>query len=434
MPGLSGDSFLKGVNTGSAMFSRIMKPILAREQMAQRKKMQEAQLAQQWQSHLDNLAVRKMQEARLGEMIPLQRMIALENLKKLQLENDPTAQVKYFEQLLGASNNKSSDNTTNLSGQGMFPLEENASSNPGNNFDLMAIKNDMSPHGLALRSVLEKKFPSMFKEVNRPYQGAARNALDLERLKKEYGEGSEVYQNAKAEQEANIQGKRDLSLIRDRTISGLKPGERWIKDENTGERIGIQHTLNEKERNAEEGRAMFNELYPIVYKGAAPFSGEGSIRKLEEAAANYKTDPNARKMFDDFLLAEKALTATVVNEAATLNAGKTNQTYRQLRESLIADDIPRKIKSLIKQYQIPASANLKSALSFQKLLNEATTNSRKMVPATRDLYFSPELQNKKSQQQELSTPKSVIVINPEGKRFETTEENAAHLPEGWKRG
>jgi len=83
LPGMNGDMFLKGVNTGSNMLSRIMQPILSREQMAnqkyiheaqlaQQKKIQEAQLAQQLRTHLDNLSLSKQTQNRLGQLLPHQ--------------------------------------------------------------------------------------------------------------------------------------------------------------------------------------------------------------------------------------------------------------------------------------------------------------------------------------------------------------------------
>jgi len=261
----------------------------------------------------------------------------------------------------------------------------------------------------------------------------------LAKLKKEVGENSEVYQNAKNAYDAQLDAKKDLRDLRARTKQGLKPGEKEFFDEQTGEPLGKEIPLTSAERQSEEGNILFNELYPYVYKGAAPFSGEGSIRRLEQAAANYKKDPKARKLFDDFLLAEKMLAATTVNEASTLKAGRTNRTYNMLKESLDAQDVPKTIKKLIKQYGLPASAQLKASMNYQKALSEARQKARKGTPATQKLFYNPEMQAQHEAQGNKEQPnsnenKAVIVIDPNGKKFETTEANAAHLPKGWKRG
>lgn len=222
--------------------------------------------------------------------------------------------------------------------------------------------------------------------------GPARDASDLEKLKKKEGEDSEVYKNAKASYDAQVDAKKDLRDLRARTKAGLKPGEKEFFDKDSGAPLGKEIPLSAKEREAEEGNIMFNELYPYVYKGGAPFSGEGSIGRLQNAAAHYKTDPKARKMFDNLLLSDKMLAATTVNEASTLKAGKTNTTYKMLKESLEAQDVPRLIKKLIKEYNIPASAQLRSGMRYQKLLSEARQKARKGTPATQKLFYNPEQQ------------------------------------------
>lgn len=281
-------------------------------------------------------------------------------------------------------------------------------------------------------------FDPLSQEKENVLHGAARDAADLAKLKEQVGENSEVYQNAKAQYDASLDAKKDLRDIRARTKAGLKTGEKEFFDPQTGEPLGKEIPLTAKEREAEEGNILFNELYPYVYKGAFPFSGEGSITRLENAAANYKTDPKARKLFDDFLLSDKVMAATAVNEASTLKSGHTNQTYNRLKESLESQDVPKAIKNIIKRYQIPASAQLKAAMRYQKILSDARIKARKGTPATQKLFYNPELQAQHEQQVNEgvtdSNPKPVIVIDPNGKQFETSEENAAHLPEGWKRG
>jgi hypothetical protein len=55
LPGVPGESFLKGLDTGSTLFTRMMAPILHREQQAR-----------QWQQHQDTLAQHKADQARLA--------------------------------------------------------------------------------------------------------------------------------------------------------------------------------------------------------------------------------------------------------------------------------------------------------------------------------------------------------------------------------
>jgi hypothetical protein len=91
-------------------------------------------------------------------------------------------------------------------------------------------------------------------------------------------------------------------------------------------------------------------------------------------------------------LAEKMLAATTVNEASTLNAGRTNQTYKMLKESLDSQDVPNLIKKLIKQYQLPASASLKAGMRYQEALSKARSKAKKGTPATAKHFYNPERQ------------------------------------------
>lgn len=75
---LPGNSFLKGLDTGSTMFSRLMQPALERE----KQKQQAEQFAQE-------LALKKQQEARMGANSGLNRQILEQNLLKLKHSNDP---------------------------------------------------------------------------------------------------------------------------------------------------------------------------------------------------------------------------------------------------------------------------------------------------------------------------------------------------------
>ncbi len=61
LPGAPGEAFLNGLNTGSGMFSRIMQPV-----------MQQRGQEQQWQQHLQNLAIKQQEQERLAQLMPYQ--------------------------------------------------------------------------------------------------------------------------------------------------------------------------------------------------------------------------------------------------------------------------------------------------------------------------------------------------------------------------
>jgi len=403
---LPGTSFLKGIDTGSTLFSRIMQPILEREK--------QKQLEQHFQ---EKLKLDKATASRAAQAAIDAHKLAMNKL-------DPTFEARQYEALENYWRNKGqSSNQNNLSqetntnvqvptqpvgeGQGVYSNEglearktmpENTNV-PSENRNLAGPDLELMKSNPMLRGWFKKHFgydPLAVGKEN-VLHGPARDAADLDKLKKQVGENSEVYQNAKAAYDAQLDAKKDLRDLRARTKAGLKPGEKEFFDKDTGAPLGKEIPLTAAERQSEEGNILFNELYPYVYKGASPFSGEGSITRLEQAASHYKTDPKARKMFDDFLLAEKMLAATTVNESATLKAGKTNRTYNMLKESLESQDIPNIIKKLVKQFEIPASAQLKASMRYQKALSEARKKARKGTPATQKLFYNPELQAENEQ-------------------------------------
>lgn len=87
---LPGNSFLKGIDTGSTMFSRLMQPVLEREKQKQQQEQFEKELA-----------LKKQQEARLGANSGLNRQILEQQLRALKDKNDPRASVNRINQLLG---------------------------------------------------------------------------------------------------------------------------------------------------------------------------------------------------------------------------------------------------------------------------------------------------------------------------------------------
>lgn len=417
MPDLPGNALLKGLDTGGALFTRLMQPRLAREQQA---------LEREKQKQLDQHFLQKL----------MAEKEAAERSQAFQSRFDPQKMAIMQQQLLGLKQRNDPNYELNK-----FMTAAKAFGGENGGVDIEQFKNNP-----LLRGFFKHQFgvDPLSGIGGGSYHGAAQEAYDLERLKNEVGEDSPVYKNAKADYESKINTRNDLKDLRSRTKAGLKTGEKEFFDPQSGEPLGKEIPLTAKERESEEGNILFNELYPHVYKGASPFSGEGSIRRLENAASHYKTDPRARKLFDDFLLAEKMLAATTVNEASTLKAGRTNRTYGILKESLEAQDIPKLVKKLVKEYKLPPEAQLRAAMRYQKLLSDARNKARKSVPATQKLFYNPEQQAQYESQMneggalinpnETEKNNEVIVIDPNGKRFKTTAENAANLPKGWRRG
>jgi len=92
IPGLPADALLRGVNTGGGLYSRIMQPILEREQQEIRKR----QLEEQKRQFAEQMGLRREQFARSGQNMDLQRAILGEQLQNLQHKNDPNWEMNNF--------------------------------------------------------------------------------------------------------------------------------------------------------------------------------------------------------------------------------------------------------------------------------------------------------------------------------------------------
>ena len=153
-------------------------------------------------------------------------------------------------------------------------------------------------------------------------------------------------------------------------ISGLPKGHFFVRD-NEGNVVGESRPKTQKEKDIDRGTVLFDTFYPVVNKGLNYYSAFNSMANFERDAANYKRDPEARKRFDDFLLAYKLRTVTGVNEAARFGAGKTNQTYNRFFETLTDLDVPKRLQKLVKEYQVINEANIKAGDRFHKMLTKA---------------------------------------------------------------
>lgn len=396
MPGLPGQSFLQGVNIGSSMFQRLLQPYIAREQM---------RLAHQ----LD----------------PIRAQLLQEQVQGLQNENNPNYYQGLAESILGTQGAQAQANQPN---QGA-PLQQNRGYSPQdlqgtlftapqlsslNNVQNPAFKAPMqAPEGfledmnedvntipehaakeiaalppaknavdeLAKRLFIKKKFGiDLGRKEGGVLQGAAREATDLERVKQLYGEDSPVYQMAKENYDLKEQRKEALARKAEQAIGGLKTGDKWMKDEE-GNIIGIESQPTKEEKNKLEGRAFFNEVYPVLSAGLNKYAGKGSITQFASDANSYNVDPAATQRIDDYLLGQKLVSSAYIKEAATLAAGKQKEVYRGLKNSIDSSDIPQTQSRLTKEYLLPQGAFAKADTRFNEILNQATESAEKSVPA-----------------------------------------------------
>lgn len=114
LPGQPGQALLQGINTGSSLISRIMQPIIQREQLAQQQK-----------QHMEDLALRNKQFQHSGMFDDLRRKIMEQQLLRTTHLNDPNYEFNEFNRLFGGENTQSSTPVGRPGeGGGLFNAEE----------------------------------------------------------------------------------------------------------------------------------------------------------------------------------------------------------------------------------------------------------------------------------------------------------------------
>ena len=233
---------------------------------------------------------------------------------------------------------------------------------------------------------LKKQEMKATRDKQIPFEGVAREAYDVQRLENQFGKDSPMVLNAKRAYEAKMQARDDLSQTRDRTITGLKTGERWLYSDDKKTILGKQREPTQKERDEYSGRGALNHVLPII-NNASWAGGQGSITRFAKYASEYETNPEATKAIDDYLLADKLRTATTIKEAVTLGGGKQKAVFEKINNSLDASDIPKKIETLLKQFALPPSALQKANERFLNVINESTELGHRAVPPYVTEYF-----------------------------------------------
>jgi hypothetical protein len=235
LPELTGDTLRKAFATGSNMYSNIMNPIISREQMANQKKMQESQLAQQkqlqeaqlaqaWKRHIDELALRKQQEARLAANMGLQQQLLQHKLKGLKFDEAMQQMLMggantYPQQKMSHPNQEVGEGNGAFSQQGLQEAQQpqqqapqaSPQGAPGMNFDMLR-QNPM------LRGFFKHKFgfDPLAPAPETPDQKRAadlQSKMDLENLKTD--------NKAKAiEQKELVAVKKDLPTL-EKSLKGV---------------------------------------------------------------------------------------------------------------------------------------------------------------------------------------------------------------------
>ena len=237
------------------------------------------------------------------------------------------------------------------------------------------------------KAVLQSLTPKQPVLKQQAYTGPAAEAISLQRLIDQYGEDSPVVKQALDLAAQKSESNAALNDQRKRRAGGLKPGEEWVEDPGTKEKIGISRDFTKDEKKEEKGRIFFNTVYEQMLPSMSYYSGENSIKKFNNDIVNYKNDEKAKKRIDNYLTAIQLLPSAMVKENATIGGANTNQVYNRLYKSIGSSDIPTTIEQLETKYRLPPGAKLRAGTNFQKILNMATEKS-KNIPARHTEYLN----------------------------------------------
>jgi hypothetical protein len=400
---LPGASFLKGIDTGSTMFSRLMHPVLERE----KQKQQAEQFAQE-------LALKKQQEARMGANSGLNRQILEQNLLKLKHSNDPHWAMQQLQEKL--------DYIQNLGKQGQQGGAAQGGKNMGQEQQPPVNFMDMINQGQ------EQEMPQG--------QGAMmpQEEPQQQEVMPEQMQGQEQMQPGQQGQASNqLPGGIDMDEIK-RALTyqalGLKvPTNGIYKEPPQIKRMNDLRSKMEEAKYKHELK-LAEEQQKIDLKNEATRSktiesAKNDIPHLKDTLRSLKVmkkiadDPKNSDMFGHWWLGHDKAAQRMKNP----NAGAW-----QVHGLAPIVDAEMKMSS---KGNIVA---LKSAQANKPNFAEDQSVAQSKLKAQIDQIERRIKDTEKIANQGGGSSAMVVVIDPNGQRFETTKENADHLPQGWKHG
>jgi hypothetical protein len=369
-----------------------MQPILEREKQKQKAE----QFAQE-------LALRKQAAARAGANSDLQRQILQQNLLKMQHANDPKWAMKQLQEKLDYIQGLGGQQRNAESGQTMPQAQ------PVSLMDMINQGQDQEmPQGQGPMMPQEEQQQAQMQPMGQPEQpqepegqgNALPGGLDMDEIKRAL-----TYQALGLKVPASGVYKEPPSLKRANDLKSKMLEAQY------------KHEL----KLAESQQA--NELKNEQTKQKVVESARNDLPHLEETLRSLKImqkiaeDPQNEDMFGHWLEGHDTAAARSKNP----NAG-TWQVYGL--DPIVAAEM----KMSARGNQLA----LKSALQ-----NKANFGENRTVAAAKLKGSIDKVQRQIKEMKRIAGEggsENVIVIDPNGQRFETTKENAAHLPAGWSHG
>lgn len=391
LPGLPGDALLKGLNTGSTLFSRYMQPIIQREQLAEQGKYHQGSLAQQQRQleqqalhQAQQLALAKQQEARLAQNSALNRQLLQKQIFEHELKTNPKKLFEFIQQIKQQSGgNPMQSNQT----QGMMPEQNAMNLFQGNGMPSNEeIENPTPIQPRQIQGISQPQTGSLFGDLTPDQQMMLQMAgIKIPTIK----------ENPEQKRYAELQNKIKLEEYKTQQKKILKQEEADLKHEATKLKV-ID--------------AAKNDLPHL----------EANLKAIQELKLIAKNNPD--------LFGHSGLWGFGAQGAAERFAKTTNNPNAGKFIGLLTGPIAEGVNQLSSRGNQLA---LKTQLGFKPSFDETQTSALGKLDSMEKIAQERIEQTRKLSGEE---PKNVVIVDPNGKRFKTTASNAAHLPEGWKRG
>ncbi len=192
------ESLLQGINTGGGLYSKLMQPILSREELAQKAK-----------QHEDEMALRRAALARSGANADIQRQLLQQQLLSAQHANDPMYAFNQYKTLQDMFGGKASTSgaPSELAGQGMgifspegLSNEQAMGGNAGGGSNFGGIDLELLKKNPALRGFFKHQFgyDPLAETPQEKTQSKINESLTIDEAKAKRKKISNIEETAKA--------------------------------------------------------------------------------------------------------------------------------------------------------------------------------------------------------------------------------------------
>lgn len=394
LPGTMMDSLLRGAEVGSKIYTGAMNPILEREKQKQQAGQFDINNKRQAEQFAQELALRKQAEDRMSANTGLNRQLLQQQILEHKLKTDPKALFQFVQQL-----KQQGTNANPMQGNAQLPAQNQ--------------NEPMSPFsGMGMSSQDEIQNPTMPQQENTQNQG-------IQELPTGYQQTGGLFDNLTPDQQVMLQ----MAGIKVPTIKESPEKKRYAELQ---DKLALENYKTQQKNILEQTKSEFKNAatrQKVVDQATNDLPHlESTLDALESMKKIATNNPDLFGHSGVFGFGAQKAGERFASTTDNPNAGAW-QTYG------LGPIVAAESKMSSKGNQLA----LKQALANKPNFSEHQNVAMAKIDASIKQIKQSIAENKKLTGSSQSNGK-VIVIDPNGKRFETTKENAMHLPVGWKNG